>query len=415
MRKGLDQYGPPESVKIDNGRDYDSEMWTGTTKNRRRLLRKGYLDEPAVMGLYAMMNIAVSFAIPYHPQSKPIERWFDTLDMQFTKAMDTYCGKDTARKPEGLGDYLKTNKAIENALTLETLAPLVDRYIAAYNATAHTGAGMDGRSPNEVMALRENRRVIDAESLDLICRVWSGELTVGKNGVKFKDIWFGQYDTNLLYRQGRKVRVSYDPQDLSSVHVYDATTWHFITIAEQARMIAYGVKADEEALRAAMAEKARCRKILKSHRSASRTANMDLVDLAIEAMQAKAGMDSNETGTPVLRPVATALDGEVKPRAQTELGLDQLKESPNRKWAAKEWLKILLAGNSDGVEKKKIEWAARRDGITVGTLRNAKDDLGVVSRKKAGQGGAWVWILPVQPEPVQNDPVKREIKYGQTA
>ena len=107
LRRGVDSYGPPESVKIDNGRDYDSEMWTGTTKaKRRKSLKAGYIDETMVTGLYGMLGISVSFSIPYHPQSKPIERFFHTVDIQFTKTFDTYCGKDHARKPTALKNTL---------------------------------------------------------------------------------------------------------------------------------------------------------------------------------------------------------------------------------------------------------------------------------------------------------------------
>ncbi len=82
FKRAIEIYGPPDSVKIDNGKDYDSEMWTGITKAKRRALKKGYLDEMLVAGIYAMMDIGVSFAIPYHPQSKPVERFFDTMDRQ---------------------------------------------------------------------------------------------------------------------------------------------------------------------------------------------------------------------------------------------------------------------------------------------------------------------------------------------
>ena len=87
FRSGCQTYGPPDAVKIDNGKDYDSELFTGTTKKRRRLETK--LDETNITGLYAMMAIAVSFAIPYHPQSKAIERWFDTLEGQFVRTRPT--------------------------------------------------------------------------------------------------------------------------------------------------------------------------------------------------------------------------------------------------------------------------------------------------------------------------------------
>lgn len=63
FKMGVKKYGPPEAVKIDNGKDYDCQMWTGVTKTQR-ITKKVRLDEALVTGLYAMMDISVSFSIP---------------------------------------------------------------------------------------------------------------------------------------------------------------------------------------------------------------------------------------------------------------------------------------------------------------------------------------------------------------
>ncbi|MCK4958054.1 MAG: Mu transposase C-terminal domain-containing protein [Planctomycetes bacterium] len=313
MKKGIEKYGPPDSVKIDNGKDYDSEMWTGTTKTRRRMVKKGYIDEQMVAGIYAMMNVGVSFSIPYHPQSKPIERWFDTFDRQLIKTIDTYCGKDSARKPEHLGDLLKSQKAIRNGLTLESFGNLVDGYVTkVYNHAAHSGEGMSSRSPAEVMVTRQSHRVLADGVLDLLMRVWSGELKIGKNGVRFKRLRYGQFNLELLARQGRKVRVAYDPEDLRSVHVYEAATLKLITIAEQNTLIRYGDKVSEEALRDAMRQKATVLKVAKSYRDSSLTRNMDLPTLAIEAMAASSREAPEDDMVKAIRPVRTPLDGQVR-------------------------------------------------------------------------------------------------------
>ncbi|RKY12679.1 MAG: hypothetical protein DRP65_00540 [Planctomycetota bacterium] len=311
MKRAIERYGPPDSAKIDNGRDYDSEMFTGTTK-QRRILNKGYIDEANVTGIYAMLGISVSFAIPYHPQSKPIERWFDTFDQQFCKQLATYCGKDSGRKPEYMKALLESDKAKAAAYDLDGLANLAGEYIEAYNCRPHTGRGMEGKSPAEVLATRQSRKMLADGVLDLLMRVWSGELTVGKNGVKFKGLWFGQYDAALLMHQGRKVRVAYDPDDLEKVWVYDATTYKLLTIAEQAQLIRYGTGVSETALREASAKKQRSRRLIKQAAGAARTAHTDLAALAVEAMQdATQGATGGDGGSQTLRPVTTPLDSQV--------------------------------------------------------------------------------------------------------
>jgi len=309
MRQGIDRCGPPESVKIDNGRDYDSEAWTGTTKARRRAAAKGRIDEQFVTGIYAMMDIAISFAQPYHPQSKPIERWFDTLDCQFTKTIPTYCGKDADRKPEGLPDMLASDKAIAEAYSMAEFTELVDRYIEVYNNTAHTGAGMDGRSPAQVMAMRQSRRVLRDGVPDLLIQVWSRELVIGKNGIRFKGLNYGQYHHDLLWHQGKKVRVSYNPDDVSRISVYDATNLQFMCYAEQNQLVGYG-PIGEEHLREGARRKGQVLRDAKRYRKTQRDAFADLPTLAIRAQQEAQQPEPVEAAA-TMRPVRTAMDGQV--------------------------------------------------------------------------------------------------------
>ncbi len=326
FRRGIDKYGPPDAVKIDNGRDYDSQLWTGVTKIQRRAIKAGYIDEVAVAGIYAMLDISVSFAIPYNAKGKPVERWFDTLDCQFSKFCETYCGKDSARKPEDMADLLKRADVIARALDFEGLEAQISAYIGAYNASSHTGAGMEGRSPDEVLNTRQSVRALADGVAELLLKIWSPPLTIGKNGVTFRGVHYGQYDAELLCAQGRQVRLAYDPDDLSSVDVYDAATWRLLTIAEAAQLVAYG-PVGEEHLRQAMRQKARAQKILKAHGPARRTANTDTLTLAVASRQAAAKDRSQEAGVGsqegddamTLRPVNSPLNDQVRARARAKL------------------------------------------------------------------------------------------------
>ncbi len=320
MKRAVEVFGPPDAVKIDNGKDYDSQMFTGTTKaqrhalTRRRVLKAGYIDEPIVAGIYAMLDISVSFAIPYNAKAKPIERFFDTFDRQFIKAIETYCGKDIPRRPAELQKMLEDEAVIARAETLESFAGKAGTYFTStYNRSAHTGDGMDGRSPDDVMNTRESRRAVAEGVLELLMRVWSGELIVGKNGVKFKGIWYGQYDQELLIRQGHKVRVAYDPDDVSKVWVYDAKTMKLITRAWQARLVAYGhtVDVNEDDVREGMRMARRAKKIVEGYSDASLIAQSDITTLAMKAMQADVLPPAEPTRSVSIRPVKTPLDDQV--------------------------------------------------------------------------------------------------------
>jgi len=319
-KNGVEKYGLPDSVKIDNGRDYNSQMWTGVTKKQRRALGAGYLDEHWLAGLWGMLNVTVSFAIPYHPQSKGmLERWFDTVDEQFTKTIATWAGKRAEDKPDDLNEKLNNASIIADAYSMEEFTQLFARYVETYNNSIHTGWGMN-QTPAQVFATRQSRRILPDGVTDLLMRPWSPELTVGKNGVTFKGLTFGQYDDGLHQHFGKKVRVTYDPSDMSRVYVYDATTIRLICIADQAKQIAYGQGIAEQELRDASASKRRAVNILKQHKDASLTVNMDLTDIAIRAREQIA----NENEQPVsavaaLRPVNTPLNGQVKEHAMQEV------------------------------------------------------------------------------------------------
>jgi len=152
-------------------------------------------------------------------------------------------------------------------------------------------------------------------------RVWSRELTVGKNGVQFKGIYYGQYNAELLIYQGRKVRLSYDPDDLRRVYIYDSATLRLITIAEQNRLINYGTGINEESLRNAMREKRRVLRVAKEFRNSELTRNMDITTLTIKAMQEVEkdrrqktegkGPKAASRGPQILQPIRTPLDDQV--------------------------------------------------------------------------------------------------------
>ena len=333
MKKGLKEYGPPDSVKIDNGKDYDSKMWTGETKAERKArnaLRKGYIDELNMAGLYAMMQISVSFSIPYHPQSKLIERFFDTVDCQFTKTITTYCGKDSERKPEGLNDMLASQKVIGNALDLERFTKLFGQYVEVYNNSSHSGKGMDGRSPLQVLATRTSKRIILDDALELLMKVWSGELIVRKNGVIFRGIHFGQYNPDLMACQGKTVRLAYDPTDMRRVDVYDAVTRKLITIAEQNQFINYGSAISETHVRDAMQQKTRAAKVMRGYKDSSLIANTDLTSQAIKAMQSEQ-ISNSEQSNKTLRPVQTLLDGQVSAHKQLRAKTKLVAKPPREK------------------------------------------------------------------------------------
>ncbi|MHC4475367.1 MAG: DNA-binding domain-containing protein [Planctomycetota bacterium] len=308
MRRGVKEHGPPAVVKIDNGKDYDSEMWTGVTKAQRKkrtVLPAGYISEGRFSGIYDLLHIDVSFAIPYNARAKCIERLFTTIDAQFTVNMATYCGSNPQRKPEQLKAILEDPAVIESGPTLEQFAEQFGRYAEAYNNLSHSGKGMDGRSPAEVMAGRESRRCVKAESLDMALSVWSPELKIGKNGVRFRGVRYGQYDPVMQDNCGTVVRLAYDPDDVSQVSVYEAATTRLLCVVTANRLV--GLFVNDEALREGMRQQRRARRRAETWARDARIGHTDIPDLGIAAMAEK-HVVRPRAKRPRLRVISTRLD-----------------------------------------------------------------------------------------------------------
>ncbi len=311
MRDGVERFGLPDIVVQDNGKDFDCQMFTGVTK-MQRITKQVRTDETLAAGLYAMMGMGVQFALPYNAQAKAVERLFKTIEMQFFKTFKTYCGKDTLSRPESLFDYMGTQKAVDEAMNLEEFCEAFEQYRAVYNQAAHTGDGMEGASPMQVLAQRTSRRVMADGVMDLLLQNWTPEITVGKNGVTVKGLRYGQYDTALLMHQGRKVRCTYDPDDMSRVSVYAMPNYQLLAIAEQNQLVGYGAAASEADLREAMRQRAKARKDVKAYKPAARVAAMNLTDLTLAAMQERTVQTPPPDQTAAIRPVHTPVDGSVK-------------------------------------------------------------------------------------------------------
>ena len=97
LRDGIERFGLPDSVLQDNGRDYDCQMFTGTTKIKR-ITKQVRTDEPMAAGLYAMMGVGVQFALPYNAQARPSSDYSRRLRCNFSKR-----SKPTAERTRSVG------------------------------------------------------------------------------------------------------------------------------------------------------------------------------------------------------------------------------------------------------------------------------------------------------------------------
>ena len=311
LRAGILAHGVPRKLYIDNGRDYDCADLNGRTKKDRWAKRKVRVDvagDGRTRGIFAALKIEAMHTWAYHGQSKPIERWFGTMEGE-TWVWDTYCGNSPAAKPHDLQEQLERGRAPE----LGDFVAWVDAWVQKFNAThAHQGQGMDGLPPDVVFqrSMPGEIRTASRELLDVLLLRKIGPLKVGRNGVRHQGLYYGQYQLSRHLDQEVYLRV--DDRDLSSVQVYlpDDT---FVCLAESNVFVP--VNADSQTLRAAIAEKRGDRRATSEYHNTRRPrAAQDLPGRIVRihaeqqaAADAALGNDPNQP-PPVMQPIRSPLE-----------------------------------------------------------------------------------------------------------
>jgi len=186
--RGMLDAGPPEQIYVDNGKDY-RKVAKGAQRGSEAFFDESALapadwwsneyDAIEKTGILARLGIAVTHCIPRHPQSKHVERFFRTLHERFDAAHATYTSGSPATRPAVTEAammrhrwLLKRGRAAESGHPLASQVILAClRWIEQYNNSAHTGEGMEGRTPNEVFEAERNpnqKPVPEPEKLALL-------------------------------------------------------------------------------------------------------------------------------------------------------------------------------------------------------------------------------------------------------
>lgn len=337
---------PPSAAWLDNGKDFDSASITGVTKAERKRARgESNINASAWGGLLGMLGIEPHFALPYNHNGKArIERFFGTMHMEFDREFASWCGSKPG--PGGGGRDADTlAKVVADVMALPTIDEAREKFRAWvdwYNARsehsiedlsdADTGQRI---SPDEFLRrYQPSRRVIaDRGVLALLAQRWSRPLKVHKWGVSIthagRTYRYGEHRSELESYVGtdRRVLVSFDAEDVSSIRVFDEQGRFLCVAAMNAQhggLVSTPVS--REALkRAHGARKAQQRRarervdwnaLLNSdiELAAHQQREMDIEQE--KARQRELGIDADNT--PALRIVRSPLDGQAKQTERAE-------------------------------------------------------------------------------------------------
>lgn len=196
----VDQYGAPDEIIIDNGKDYRSRDFAG---GRMRIS----IDEASTRSMMAVLGVRPHFAWPYHGQSKNIERDFRTFDSWKSRFAAGYTGNNAQNKPESLSKARIRRMAPAYDEGLRLTGRFIDD---VWHSRPSQGKNLAGRSRVEAWTAeyRGNRRVTP-EALALLTMRTTTPRLVGRNGIRGGGYyWYGPWCESLKStRDGEAIRV----------------------------------------------------------------------------------------------------------------------------------------------------------------------------------------------------------------
>lgn len=292
----------PQRVWIDNGKDYESEALIGISKAKRRKLiaagedwRQQFTEENG--GLLAMLNIDCHFARKYNHDGKArLERFFGTMHGEFCKDFPSYCGnRPGAVAPHGV--------PVEQLPKLDEVRERFDGFMQWYHdRVEHEIADLHDEehrklSPAEAWRTWLTTRTImpAPEVMALLLKRWAHPKIVTQLGIGLdfgtgKKIYFGAGMPQLTPFQGRKksenavLHVTYDPEDVSEVYVYDAK-FRFVCIARANNLYGGVGPISRQAVREGHRMKRDHKRAAKAYLSGGRLALMSTIDAGREAQR----------------------------------------------------------------------------------------------------------------------------------
>lgn len=192
----------PKVVYLDNGRAFRAKFFEGCKD----------LQQEGIDGLYESLGVKVIHALPYHGQSKPIERFFGTmLDMEVYTP--SYVGNCIQNKPARLHRNEKLHqklheKAGGRPLTLEETHIMIAKWFYEYANRPQFRTHLKGKSPFQIFEAGKGQGLSQADIDRLDMLMMQKEIrTITKDGLRLNG---KLYWHEILSSRRHEVLVRYD-------------------------------------------------------------------------------------------------------------------------------------------------------------------------------------------------------------
>ena len=114
-------HGLPKAILVDCGKDYRSALLEDlpdevpVNDDGPLYLNKRF----GGLGLLPALGVEVHHALPYHPQSKSIERMFGTLEREWICKLKGWCRSSVKERPNGFTKHLRQLLEKKELLTMD--------------------------------------------------------------------------------------------------------------------------------------------------------------------------------------------------------------------------------------------------------------------------------------------------------
>lgn len=200
---GSDVVGLPNTIYIDNGKDYRSTRFEGERFVETEL---GKLNADFTgKGMLQTLGVGVIHAKPYRGWSKNVERAFGTLE-RWIREFPGWCGDSPEQRPEDNGRILRRLQESGKLMTFETFARcFAEEVLPAY----HAFKGSDGLSPMEIYQKgRKARTDVPDWATMAMLKSMQAKRVVSTQGVRLENTLYWHPDMADIIR--KQVTVLYN-------------------------------------------------------------------------------------------------------------------------------------------------------------------------------------------------------------
>lgn len=287
---GVLNFGIPEDVYLDNGKDYRCKDFAG---GRTRVIKVKHKNNGG--SLIQNLGINIHFALPYNAQTKPVERDFLKIKEFLSKGFVGYRGGKITERPEKLKSEIKN----EQIMQFDDFKKLFDRFIEEYlNKRPSKGKVLQGRCPDELWAEEfTKKKVISKDALKLFCMRTTNNVTIKRNGIFDSQLQISYWAEWMITEKGRKVYIRRDINAYQEAWVFDAQTDEYLGKgnANQSASFLANTDIEKSEYQKQVAIKNKEKKILKSYiKTKYNPSNEDIIENLINSLD-KVDFKSNAT------------------------------------------------------------------------------------------------------------------------